>query len=193
MDNTDIIRKLTKKRICAQSYKEAMLLSKVATRVSSGIIIEIGRAIGGSLVILGKSSPDSYIYSIDINDARNTDVLDLCNKYEVTNYEMLVGDSQKIGKSWKEEKGIRIDMLFIDGDHSYKSIYDDLCSWVPHVEKGGIVMMHDCPRVSWIKSKRMIKRYEPARKALRTFNRKKKYGCLKTIKTADTMRYLIKK
>jgi len=184
----EIIKELIDKRICRQGLKEAVLLSEVAERVESGVIVEIGRNRGGSLVILAKSSTNSYVYSIDRHDHKDAGTLDLCNKYGITNYKMLVGDSGKIGESWDKEK--EIDLLFVDGDHSYEGVYRDLRIWVPYVKKFGIVMMHDCPLRSWSKNKRKIRTYEPSRKALRRFNSKN--GDLKTITTARTMRYLIK-
>ena len=48
---------------------------------------------------------------------------------------------QKIDKVLNGEK---LDLLFIDGDHTYKSV---LCDWLIYknfVAKGGIVAFHDC-------------------------------------------------
>ena len=37
----------------------------------------------------------------------------------------------------------QIDMLFIDGDHSYEATLENLSDYVPKLNKGGIVAMHD--------------------------------------------------
>ncbi len=40
-----------------------------------------------------------------------------------------------------------VDMIFIDGDHSYQQATKDLEAALKHLNKGGIVVMHDtCPR-----------------------------------------------
>jgi len=40
-----------------------------------------------------------------------------------------------------------VDMIFIDGDHSYQQAGKDLESALKHINKGGIVVMHDtCPK-----------------------------------------------
>lgn len=37
-----------------------------------------------------------------------------------------------------------IDVLFIDGDHSYEACLDDMLHWLPKVRPGGLVVGHDC-------------------------------------------------
>lgn len=53
----------------------------------------------------------------------------------------------KRGTSWDEGKawgdGVKIDFLFIDGDHSFEAVLLDLKMWVPKVRPGGMVMGHD--------------------------------------------------
>ena len=35
------------------------------------------------------------------------------------------------------------DMVYIDGDHCYQAVYDDLCAWFPKVKAGGVISGHD--------------------------------------------------
>jgi predicted O-methyltransferase YrrM len=37
-----------------------------------------------------------------------------------------------------------IDILFIDGDHSYEACLDDMLHWIAKVRPGGLVIGHDC-------------------------------------------------
>lgn len=37
----------------------------------------------------------------------------------------------------------RIDFVFIDGDHSYECVMEDICLWYPKVKQGGLVCGHD--------------------------------------------------
>lgn len=37
-----------------------------------------------------------------------------------------------------------LDMIFIDGDHSFEGSYADLVAWYPKLKRGGIFLGHDC-------------------------------------------------
>ena len=53
-------------------------------------------------------------------------------------------DTSSVEKIEKVLDGEKIDLLFIDGDHNYKSV---LCDWLLYkdfVSKGGIIAFHDC-------------------------------------------------
>ena len=41
-----------------------------------------------------------------------------------------------------------LDFVYIDADHSYESVKDDIISWLPKVKPGGILAGHDYPMVS---------------------------------------------
>jgi len=49
------------------------------------------------------------------------------------------GDSQEIGKTWKEE----INLLYIDGCHDYEAAKADIENFVPHVTQGGFILIDD--------------------------------------------------
>ena len=53
-------------------------------------------------------------------------------------------DTSSVEKVDKLLNGKKLDLLFIDGDHNYKSV---LCDWLlykNYVAKGGIIAFHDC-------------------------------------------------
>ena len=50
----------------------------------------------------------------------------------------MIADSTKV--HWE---GNPIDLLIIDGDHSYKGVKADLEVWLQHVKRGGLVFLHD--------------------------------------------------
>ena len=46
-------------------------------------------------------------------------------------------------KLYREEKGPPVEMVFIDGDHSYDGLSRDWHAWSPLTANGGVVCLHD--------------------------------------------------
>lgn len=42
-----------------------------------------------------------------------------------------------------KEKGLSIDMLFIDANHSYESVRNDFINFFPMVKNNGLILLHD--------------------------------------------------
>ncbi len=53
--------------------------------------------------------------------------------------EPVVGLSGQVAKTWDRP----IDLLFVDGSHSYEDVLADFVGFYPHVSRGGIVAFHD--------------------------------------------------
>ena len=51
----------------------------------------------------------------------------------------LVGDSPTVARHWRTP----LSLLFIDGGHGAEPAHRDYESWVPHVELGGLLAIHD--------------------------------------------------
>lgn len=60
------------------------------------------------------------------------------SRYPHTN--IIRGKSVDVAKTVENES---LDFVFIDADHSYNAVKEDLAAWVPKVRKGGIVSGHD--------------------------------------------------
>lgn len=50
------------------------------------------------------------------------------------------GDTAQVGQEW--DKG-KIGLIFVDGSHDEASVEADLRAWVPHVQHGGYICLHD--------------------------------------------------
>jgi predicted O-methyltransferase YrrM len=50
-------------------------------------------------------------------------------------------DSALAAQSFEDSS---LDMIFIDGDHSFEGCYRDLIAWHPKLKPGGIFLGHDC-------------------------------------------------
>jgi len=59
-----------------------------------------------------------------------------------TRIEPFVGDSVAAVQAWAAKRGT-IDLVFIDGDHSYEACQADIAGWSPFLKPGGIIAFHD--------------------------------------------------
>ena len=115
------------------SKDEALKLFCCAKMVlKGGIIVEIGTFRGGSAIIMAAAT-EANIYSIDIA----SEVIEKVKDFP--NIKFIQGDSKEISITW--DKGI--EMLFIDGDHTFEGVQKDIINWAPKVKAGGIICFHD--------------------------------------------------
>jgi len=115
--------------------EEAWKLYRCAAAVSKGgIIVEIGTYKGGSAMIMAAAT-EAIVYTIDIVSAQIIEKVK-----EFLNINPICGYSKDIAAGW--DKG-EIDMLFIDGDHIYDLVMEDIKGWIPKVKDGGIICFHD--------------------------------------------------
>lgn len=70
--------------------------------------------------------------------------VDLRDDPEVLGTIFMQGNSQVIAEKFPKE----IDVLFIDGDHSYEGCKADIDSWYPYMKKGGVMLFHDADSTS---------------------------------------------
>ena len=56
--------------------------------------------------------------------------------------EPVVSDSLKAAQTLVSRRGA-IDLIFIDGDHSYEACKADIAAWAPYVKRGGVIAFHD--------------------------------------------------
>ena len=50
---------------------------------------------------------------------------------------------QGFSHDFKDELDESIDLLFLDGDHSYEAVLQDFEDWAPKIKPGGLLAMHD--------------------------------------------------
>jgi len=142
----------------ALTEKECAKLGELS-KACQGAIVEIGSYKGRSTIAMAKVSMDKTVYAIDLWDMRYYDFSPspkvaergfyLAKTFKEFMYNMQVagttnvipvkGDSHEIGKVWN----IPIGLLFIDGDHSYKSVLMDYLLYSKHLIKGGYIAFHD--------------------------------------------------
>jgi len=110
---------------------------------------EIGVSTGGNSYAILKNTMIEKLYSIDPYspidwpNLHSKEVLDLyflrikmrLNQFD-NRCEMLRMFSVDAAKLFADDE---LDFVFIDGDHAYKSVMEDITSWYPKVRSGGII------------------------------------------------------
>lgn len=117
-------------------------------------VVEIGTATGGTFYALCQAAPaDAHIFSIDLPggpfgggyDPKDAHIFKTYAKIGQTIY--LIPKDSHDGATKKDLfdrlKGRKIDVLFIDGDHTYQGVKKDFELYEPLVEKGGVIIFHD--------------------------------------------------
>ena len=106
----------------------------------------IGVGSGTSSVAVMEERKDAKLYSVDIRkespfgglenelNAFKERGLNISDRHE-----QILGDSKEIGKLFEH----KLDMLFIDGDHSYEGCLGDFNNWIDHIKYGGVLAFDD--------------------------------------------------
>ena len=99
------------------------------------VILEIGTCGGDSARIFSAALRETggHLYSLDHSGARG----DWPEKWDCSNITFLVGNS--LSYPWEKE----LDLLYIDGDHTYATVFSDLTRFAPWVRPGGKILLHD--------------------------------------------------
>lgn len=117
-------------------------------------IVEIGTSNGGSLFLLARvAAPDAVLVSIDLPHGEfgggypsSRSILYRSFASHDQRIELLRADSHDpatLDAARTVLGGREVDVLFIDGDHSYAGVKKDFDMYAPLVRHGGIVGFHD--------------------------------------------------
>jgi predicted O-methyltransferase YrrM len=121
-------------------------------------MIEIGSYMGESTMLFASTHIFDVIFSIDphegneeFNEMNGYDWDFIKNEYALNtrffnNIVHLADYSYNISNKFKENS---IDFIYIDGNHSYKSLKKDFELFLPKLKKGGIIAGHDYDPNAW--------------------------------------------
>ena len=126
------------------------LLSKVP---SDGTFVELGAWLGKSSSYLCDKATDQQIIIIDsfkgtaeyidsyYNLAKTADIYELfIDNMGERKYKAIKATSKAASRKFKDES---LDVVFIDLNHSYESVKQDIALWLPKVKKGGYLAGDD--------------------------------------------------
>jgi predicted O-methyltransferase YrrM len=152
----------------------AWLLFGLVEAMQPDVCVEIGSARGQSACYIGmalKHAGRGHLFAIDPHEATTWNDAGAANTYdemrrnlraiEVEPYVTIVRKfSGDAARDWTK----RIDLLFIDGDHSYEGVKRDWDLFSPHVGEFGTVIFHDTmwgrrPDPAWSRSDMGVPRF----------------------------------
>ena len=144
--------------------EKALLYGLARHYTPGGVIVELGSYCGGSAAFFAKGlstkvdrSRDARVICIDpllgappwfslppqmftLQELRaNISALNV-DQY----IDLKIGDSAAVGATWPAEQ---IDVLLIDGDHSFEGALKDLECWAPKLRDGGIMLFDDIDNI----------------------------------------------
>ncbi len=126
-----------------ESQAEQALLVQLAAGIPEhGLIIEIGGEFGMSASLFCHAAPASAeIITIDLFPGVLLEQhrANLVEAGYADRSAQVVGDS----RHYKLAKKTKIDLLFVDGDHSYGGVKADITHFAPHIAVGGVLVFHD--------------------------------------------------
>ena len=131
----------------AQLESEFIKFSKILRSKNVKNILEIGTGSGGTLYLFSQlSDKKAKIISVDLRHPSWK--IDFYNKLVRPSQKLFLvgGDSHRIqtlNKIKRILKNQKLDLLFIDGDHSYKGVKSDFEMYKNLVKKGGVIAFHD--------------------------------------------------
>lgn len=127
-----------------ESDEEDCLIDYARQVPDGGIIVNIGVEFGRSMAAFVKTAPNAKVYGVEINpqDAYAANLTEA----GLTPPNLVVGSSSDpavLARFKRNIRGKQVDVILIDGGHSYEEAFADLTNWSPLIRVGGVMLVHD--------------------------------------------------
>jgi len=133
--------------VASQKFDELAVFLQRARELRPQRVCEIGTSAAGTLYALTRiAEHDAVLISVDIEispQARELRARLARGKQRIVSINGDSHDEQTRARVEQELGGLPIDVLFIDGDHSYEGVRADFDLYSPLVRPGGVIGLHD--------------------------------------------------
>lgn len=119
------------------------LLAGIVRAMKPKIIIETGTYKGFSTLMIAsalKRNERGHLYTIDLNDWK---VLEECRKFELDSFVTFIQGDSRLAIRELIAKIDNVDFLWLDADHTKKSILEELEAALPAIRPGALIAFHD--------------------------------------------------
>ena len=117
-------------------WRKWEVINVFITQFNWKIGVEIGDNEGETVFEIAKSNPKLKIYGITCEPKRKM----LKESLKYSNLETIVDTSNTTSNRFKKES---IDFVFIEGEHRYESVKNNIKYWEPKVKENGLIMGHN--------------------------------------------------
>lgn len=118
-------------------YRFLMLLAEYMKPTLS---VELGVCGGGGSLHLAKGFPGGDVVGVDFQFDHKANIEYIMSNFK--NFHFMFNDSVKSAKNIVLEWG-KVDILFIDTDHTYDRTLAEYKAWKPYMKKGGVICFDD--------------------------------------------------
>jgi len=131
----------------AQIPDELAAAMQLVAEAEPRTLAELGCDLGGTLWAWRQACPEARVYGITLND-NGTGTGGQGNERPLVTHGAMVRvwDSHSVySRDWLagQLRGDPLDVLVVDGDHSYKGVRRDYALYSPLVRPGGLILIHD--------------------------------------------------
>ncbi|HEY6073098.1 MAG TPA: class I SAM-dependent methyltransferase [Anaerolineales bacterium] len=129
-------------------WPEFALLGALVRAIQPKIVVEVGVMYGQTTVYLAQFlPPDGVIYGLDLRPEWSSPLLAAWGHIESAKRITIIGgDSNDTIRTLPDG----IEFAFVDGDHSYDSVRNDVDLLWPKMVGGAVMAIHDCAaRLEW--------------------------------------------
>jgi predicted O-methyltransferase YrrM len=144
VDWLEIAEKSVKEHGAIQKPPELAVLLEFLAERKPATIVEIGADEGGTLWSWSQLPGPPRVIAVDLPSGPFRKASGLPAEH---GSELVIGDSHRretFDRVVELTGGLgTADMLFVDGDHTYRGVWSDYHGWRPLVRPGGLIVFHD--------------------------------------------------
>lgn len=130
--------------------EERIFLYKLGSSLpDNSAIVEIGSYLGASTCFLaaGCSCKGGHVYAVDTweNQAMSEGLRDTYQEFlqNTADYKSNITPIRSFSVDAAQDFSQLVDLLFVDGDHSYEGVMADLKAWLPKLKPKAWLVLHD--------------------------------------------------